>query len=407
MIIKVNGGTLVANASNVQRDVLRMLVKLDPMRTPLLNWLILQNKKSKPVISPYGKFEWFRRNYVPSSFALGGTAITPSSSTWSLTSGSFVNTTVGGDFIGTVQVGDLVLVNLATDGYTVLKVNSNNGTTVVLGLVDASVQTTQGSRTILANSIIRTLGQVLYDGHGRLNYVSVQEENVFNYLKEFAYYVETVGRQQAGEYYTDGMTHAERVAQRFIEAKLEVERYLWFATLRTALSSGNNQATFGFGLEAQISTLQTYSTLTETTFRGMLKDAFKYGSGKKILYGGANLINDIEVIMNNKYTVMQNTPTSDFFKQFGLVAQSYATFSGLLTIVWNPIFDNDREGDGFILDEEQVILRYMADDERGSRKMRVRDNVGIGYEDKKVTEILFDVGIQVNDERTCTKIKKV
>lgn len=401
--IKVNGGVLVPNVSNVQPDVLKMLVKLDPMRTPLLDWLILSNKTSKVVTSPYGKFEWFKRAFVPHIFNVGGTAITPTSQIWTL---SATNITNFSELAGVLQANDLVLVRIS-GGYHILRVDSNNGTNVVLKVVDSSQQSGV-TGAIEANSIIRTMGQLLYDGHGRLDYISVQEENVYNYLKEFVYYVETTGRQQAGQYFTDGMSHAERVAQKFIEAKLEIERYLWFATLRGALSStnGNNQATFGYGIDAQISTAVSYSTaMTETVWRNALKTAFKYGSGKKIAYLGADLMDDVERFMQNYYEINQ-TGSSSLFNEIGLTAKSYRTFSGVITLVWNPIFDGDRVGNGYVLDEEQVLLRYMADDERGSRKLRVRDNVGIGYEDKKVTEILADVGVMIKDERTCLKLIK-
>lgn len=403
MSIKVNGGVLVPNASNVQPDVLKMLVKLDPMRTPLLDWLILSNKNSKPVINPYGKFEWFRRAFVPHTFTVGASNISGSSGVWNITAGSMAGGNT--DIIGVLQVGDLVLCKIS-GGYHILKVASNNGTTVVLNLTDSTQQSGIQNSAIEANSTIRTMGQLLYDGHGRLNYVSVQEENVYNYLKEFAYYVETTGRQQAGEYFTDGMSHAERVAQKFIEAKLEIERYLWFATLRSALSSGNNQATLGYGLDSQITTATVYSSaMVEATWRNVLKQAMKYGSGKKIAYLGADLIDNVEGFMQDYYEVTQSGASS-LFNEIGLSAKTYRTFGGIVTLVWNPLFDEDRAGNGYILDEEQVVLRYMADDERGSRKLRVRDNVGIGYEDKKVTEILADVGVMIKDERTCHKIIK-
>ena len=400
-VITSNGGVLVPAASNVKPDVLKMLVKLDPMRTPLLNYLFLSNKRSKVVTSPYGKFEWFRRAFVPHIFSVS-TAVTGSSGTWSL---SNTNVVEFNDLKATVQVNDLMLAKIGSN-YHVLKVNSISGTNVVLGIVDSTQQGGIGSSSISANSKLRTMGQLLYDGHGRLNYVSVQEENVFNYLKEFAYYVETTGRQQAGEYFTDGMTHAERVAQKFIEAKLEIERYLWFATLRSNLTSGNNAATLGLGIDAQLTRFFSYTgNMTESTFRGILKDAMQYGSGKKILYAGADLMNDIETFLQNYYRVVQ-TDASRLFAQVGLSATAFATFGGVVTLVWNPLFDGDRTGYGYILDEEHVILRYMADDERGSRKLRVRDDVGIGYEDKRVTEILADVGVQVLDDRTCFKIIK-
>lgn len=406
-IIKQGFGSGIPAPSNVKPDVLKMLVKLDPYRTPLLNWLMLSNKNSKPVYSAYGKFDWFKQDFVPHTFRLGSAAITYSSG-WSFTSASFANGTEWSHFVNTVQVDDLILVKTAAQ-YVVAKITSNNGTTVVANLVDGTLQSGQGA-AIVADSYIRTMGRVLYDGHARGNYkyVSVQEELASNYLKEFLWYVDTAGRQQAAEYFTDGMTHSERVAQKFIEAKLEIERYLWFATLQGAVTSGNTYATYGVGALAQISNTVSYSSaFTENNLRTAIKTAMRYGSGKKVLFAGEDLMNDIETFLQDKYQLIEpQTSASSLFKEVGLTTQSFRTFGGVTTLVWLPIFDADRVGDGAILDEEQVMLRYMADDERGSRKLRVRDRVELQDSDIKSTEILADVGIQITDPRGSIKIVK-
>lgn len=403
--IKQGFGSGIPLSSNVKPDVLKMLVKLDPYRTPLLNWLMLSNKNSKPVYSAYGKFDWFKRGFVPHVFKVASAGVTYSSG-WSFTSASFANPTEWTHFVNVVQVDDLILVKTAAQ-YVVAKINSNNGTTVTAGLVDGGLQSGQGAN-IVGDTYIRTMGRVLYDGHSRgtYKYVSVQEELASNYLKEFLWYVDTAGRQQAAEYFTDGMTHAERVAQKFIEAKLEIERYLWFATLQGAVTSGNTYATYGVGALSQISNTLSYtSSFSEGNLREAIKTAMRYGSGKKVLFAGEDLMNDIEVFLQSKYQLVEpQTAASSIFKEVGLTAQSFRTFGGITTLIWLPIFDADRVGDGVILDEEQVILRYMADDERGSRKLRVRDRVELQDADIKSTEILADVGIQITDPRGSIKI---
>ena len=81
-------------------------------------------------------------------------------------------------------------------------------------------------------------------------------------------------------------------------------------------------------------------------------------------------------------------------------------FSGTVTLVWNPVLDGNATYSGYTIDEENVMLRHMANDEKGSRKFRIRSNTQNPDINGSETEILSDVGLQVEHECTHGKLYK-
>jgi hypothetical protein len=62
---------------------------------------------------------------------------------------------------------------------------------------------------------------------------------------------------------------------------------------------------------------------------------------------------------------------------------------------------------GYTLDEENISLRHMNDDDKGSRKSRIRTNTQDPDVDGLETEILFDVGLQCEKETESGILYKV
>jgi len=58
---------------------------------------------------------------------------------------------------------------------------------------------------------------------------------------------------------------------------------------------------------------------------------------------------------------------------------------------------------GLVLDagEDNVKLRYMANDDKGSRKFRYEQGVETPGVDGKDDQVMMDVGIQITNEETC------
>ncbi len=386
-------GTEAAVSSNVKRDIDTMMKIIEPYQTPLFSWLFLQDRNSSKVTSRYAKYEWYEKEFLPHLEQLVS----------SVTESSGLTFTISSDLasIDQFNVNDIVLFEENDEmGY----VESINATTLVIQHIDGSSTLSSLSDT---DHFLRIIGKRVFEYHGRLEARTVKEVQKFNYLNEFPAYITTSGRYEAGEAYTDGTSHDELVEQRFRELKKEIEHYMWFAQSKGYVTSGNERATWGEGVDGILSTnVNAYAgTLTETQFRNHIKGILKSGgSNRKLHFAGTEQMDDIEVFMNQKYSLMQNPKELSQFEEFGLVAKTYRMFSGIVSLIWNPLFDGKYENTGYTLDIENVKMRFMANDKKGSRKGRIRPNTQDNDKNGTETEILFDVGMQLEKEVTHGKL---
>lgn len=386
-------GTEKILSTNQKRDIDTMMRVIEPYQTPLFSWLFLQEKNQKVVTSRYAKYEWYEKEYLPhlEKLVAGVTAST------TLT---FTKTTHLAS-IDQFGVDDIVLMEETDEmGY----VTSNNGTTLVVAHIDGSSSLTSLTDT---NAYIRILGKRVYEYHGRLSAKIVQEVQRENYLTEFPAYITTSGRYEAGEAYTDGTTHDELVEQRYKEMKKEIEHFLWFSQSKGSHASGNERTTWGEGVDGILSTnVNSYGgTLTESVWRNHIKTVLATGgSNRKLHFAGTEQMDDIEIFMANNYTLMQTPKDLSEFAEFGLVAKTYRMFSGIVSLIWNPMFDGKYTNYGYTLDAENVKMRFMANDKKGSRKGRIRPNTQDNDKNGTETEILFDLGLQLEKETTHGKL---
>ena len=386
-------GTDAIVESNVKRDIDTMMKIIEPYQTPLFSWLFLQDRNSSKVTSRYAKYEWYEKEFLPHLEKLVA-AVTESSGL------TFTKTTHLAS-IDQFNVNDIVLFEENDEmGY----VESINATTLVIQHIDGSSTLSDLADT---DHYLRIIGKRVFEYHGRLEARTVKEVQKYNYLNEFPAYITTSGRYEAGEAYTDGTSHDELVEQRFRELKKEIEHYLWFAQSKGYVTSSNERATWGEGVDGILSTnVNAYAgALTETQFRNHIKGVLKSGgTNRKLHFAGTEQMDDIEVFMNQKYQLQQNPKELSQFEEFGLVAKTYRMFSGIVSLIWNPLFDGKYENTGYTLDIENVKMRFMANDKKGSRKGRIRPNTQDNDKNGTETEILFDVGLQLEKEVTHGKL---
>lgn len=385
-------GTEALLSTNVKPDVEQVLKVLEPYRKPFSSWLFLNKRKSKVVNSQYAKFEWFEQHFYPH--------LTNVTAAISLTGATLIlsASNVGNKDI--FNLYDTVIIDETSQMAYVSSVTGGGGADIILTHMDGS-----SSLTALTSGTgnIRIIGTRVFGYHGRIESKQLQEVNVYNYLNEFVRYVKTDGRQEAGQAYTDGEDHTGRVQRKIKEMQLEIERYFWWANNRGYATSGNTRTTYGYGIDGYLSTnVEPYTgAVTEDGFRGYLRTVMMKGSGKKVHFANSYQMEDIEKFINDKYTIMQAPKEMSTFAEFGATAKTFRIFSGTVTLVWDPVLDdtNGTKGAGYTLDEENVLMRYMAPDKVGSRKMSVRTTTDPDVRGTE-TEILFDVGIELDHEST-------
>lgn len=381
-----------AVALNLLPDIEKVLVKTKPYQTPLLNLLWFSGRPAKEVTSQLGKFEWFERGFMPHQ-TTNKAAITASGTPASLTL-----TPSNTNDLTIFNVDDIVLIE-ETD--QMAYVSSRTTSQVVLTHIDGatnlvSIQN-EGMYFKIIGSRVNEYGGV----RGGMRNAEVAMEN---YLNIFSDSVASTGRFQAGKNWTDGVDHASLVAQRIEELKLQIERYFLFAPVKGYATSGNYRVTWGHGFLGRIqSNVNSYSpTLDEDLFDDHLKEVFAKGGSRKLHMCGSNQLVEINKFVKTRYELNPNPVTNIY----GVNLKEYVTPFGIVDILWNPMLDGKFANYGFTIDVEKIRLRYMANDDKGSRAFRIEEDVETPGVDGKSDKLLSDVGIEIQEE-ACHGILKM
>jgi hypothetical protein len=364
-------------AANQMPDIDRMLYLLEPYQTPLMQKLFFGKGKSEKCINANGKFEWFEDELVPHQTTIsnitGGAA-------------SEDNITVGST--NPFNEGDVFLIE---DTEQLIYVDS-----VASNLID--ITTLNGDIiTACTTGYIRKVGSRNHEFDVARPAQMTKEIAKFNYCTIFSETVTTSGRYQAGEKYTGGKSHAEQVQKKILEMKLTYERNFWFSTLAySGTISTNYRFTFGEGVLSRVSTnkIQYTGVLSEAVWDDFLKTVFtaKGSSNNKDVYVGGNVLAAISKFVKDKYREASIT------KEYGVDITTYITGFGRINVIWNPLFEGKFQNYAFAIDPKNIKMRYMADDDKGSRKFRIEENVQTPGTDGKSTKILSDLGVQIANE---------
>ena len=228
-VIRGAVGTGALLAANVKPDIDQVLKVLEPYQYPFTTWLMFINKKSKEVKNKYGKFEWFEKAFVPHQTQVS--AAVSESSGLTFTASNL-------DSVDFFNVGDIILIEETGEVGYVANSGTTLGTTIVVQHIDGSSTLTDITEV---DSWVKVIGSDNYEYTATSGRVAVinKEVNTYNYLNIFNKYVTTSGREEAGEAWTDGLSHDELVEQTIKELRLEAERYLMFAPERGFKTSGH------------------------------------------------------------------------------------------------------------------------------------------------------------------------
>jgi hypothetical protein len=368
-------------------EVIRVL---KPYQTPLLQWLWFMNLPSREVKNAYGKFSWFENEFFPHQTQIT-TAIT-ASTTLTLTPAN----------VGSISIfneDDIVLIEDTEELAYVSAVSA--GTSVTLTHIDGSTELSDVDTT---ETYLKIIGSRNSEYGSARTAMTTKEVEKYNYLNIFSESIATSGRAQAGEAYSDGMTHDELVEKRIEELKLQIERYFLFAPAQGYATTGNYRTTWGHGLLGRItSNVNTYSSsLTESVFDAHLKEIFQKGSNRKLHICGSNQLAEINDFIKDRYEINENPE----HKQYGIHVKEYITPFGLVDIMWDPVMDGKFVDFGFPVDADKLRLRYMAEDKKGPRKFRLEEHVETPGVDGTTTKILFDVGMELHNEECHGILKK-
>ena len=261
-----------------------------------------------------------------------------------------------------------------------------------------------GTITAAATGTIRKIGTLDHEYAGTRTAVSTQPIQVSNYLTKFNESVGMTGRQQASKTYTNGMSFKDQIDKKVDEMKLLYENNFKFATqsgVKTVTGADGNtyNATYGKGLQGMITTnVHTYTTLTEPIIDAFLATIFSTGgSGVKDLYQGVNQSLAFAKIIKDKIMV----PGETIVEKYGTKLTRYVMTQGTLNLVWDPTMNGQYIDWGFAVDpdaKKPLKMRFMSDDDKGSRKFRIEKHVETPGTDGRLDKFLADIGIQVPNQ---------
>ena len=361
-------------AANQMPDIDRMLYLEKPIQSPLFQFLYFNDKlPAEQVINENGKFSWFEDKYVPhyttvSSAVTGGA----SADNISVADGTWINE---GDVLWNQNTDDLVYVD-----------------SIASSEVDITDLAGSTFSTMPVGSYLFKIGSRNHEMATARTAVSTKEEEKTNYVEIHSESVTQSGRKQAGENYTNGKTFDDEVRKKIAEMKEEVERNFWFSSgSGTVTVSTDYRHTYNKGVKGFISTnaVEYNGSITEDALDDFLYQSFAKGGNEKEFIMGGSLLKGVAKLLKAKY---QETSV---VTKYGINLQQYQTNFGLANIIWNPNFVGPEADNGYLIDLENLKMRYMSNDKKGSRKFRIEEGVETPGTDGLTTKLLMDVGIEV------------
>ena len=381
--------SISALAANQMPDNDRVLYLLEPYQYPLFQKLYFsEGHKAKPVVNDRGLFSWFEDELYPRFTTV--TNMTGTSAT--------DNTNVIGAQI--FMVNDIVLFEQTLQ---MAFVTVASGTQTTFSTMDGT-----SVLTAVTGGVVRKIGVLDHEFAALRTAVSTQEVQVSNYLTKFNESVTMTGRQDASEQWTDGKNFKDELQKKIREMKLLFESSFKFSnssgtkTVTDTVNGGSQRATWGQGFLGFVTTNKvSYTTLTEDVLDDFFGRTLNTGgSNRKTVYSGYNVMITAGKLIKQKYAI----DPKPFTTEYGVDLTRYHITGGIIDLVWDPNMDNVFADYMFLCDfnapKKAIIMRYMADDHKGSRKFRVESDVEVKGTDGRWDKILADIGIEIPNQET-------
>ena len=368
-----------SNPANQKVDVFETLMVLAPVNTPVMQHLFMGNYPAKEVIAPNGKFSWMEKTYLD-HYTVTTQAINHSNDSITVTEQNVEDVSI-------FNIDDLVL---ADTNDTLFYVASISGTDVTLKTVDGSQ-----APDIPADVNLTIIASVRAEDATQRPAMAKKVVEEYNYLTIMDSTVAVTGREEAGGHYTDGMTLAERIAERQTEMKLQFERLALLSPKSGVIATSNDMIkSFGKGLLGFINTNVASGNLTESLLDNFFKEVGSKGSHERNFYMGSDLFYGVQSLIKEKIGSLPQFTTNEY----GVDVATYYYGPLRINLILDPVLSENRSNWGFAVQPDKIIGRFMANDNKGSRKFRIELNTETPGADYTQARLLSDLGIQVMNE---------
>jgi hypothetical protein len=341
-------------------DVIHLL---DPNMAPLTA-LTMKLRKAH-CTSP--KVEWLEDEYLPTTVTSSGTTIT--------TAVSLVLTTGGG---GNIRVND-VLKSLESG--EVLHVTAVTTDTLTVTRAIGSTAAVQYATA----KIFLIIGNANAEGASGRTLKTTTKTAVFNYTQIFRWpYGSTRTTTQSQLYGGDDLAFQAKKAG--LEHRIQIERAFLFGERKEDVSGATPLRFTGGIIEKITSNTGVLTTPTLDTFETELRDAFRYGPAKKIMFASRLWISGLNKLATS--SLIQTIPSTT---SFPLALVEYVSGHGKLYIVTHNLLEgtggNNQAylGWSLILDMDSLFYRYLQ-----GADTHIKPNIQANDEDARKDEYLSE-----------------
>lgn len=244
------------------------------------------------------------------------------------------------------------------------------------------------------------IGNVNEENAASRNVNTTRSAKETNYTQIFRTTIAVSGTESKANLY-GGPDLTYQRAKKGTEHLLDIERAFWFSQ-KKASTGGNSLAMRSTGgilefIESGGSYIQDQDgILTAPDFNTFLREGFTYGSPKKTLFCGGNILSAISEFASGKLQTKSGETT------YGLAIREYITPFGIINIVHNPLFVEDYAGYAFLMDMDSVRYRFLND-----RDTKLKTNIQANDVDGIVDEYLTECGLERKQAPTCALLKNV
>jgi Family of unknown function (DUF5309) len=369
------------NVSNNPIDMADEILELEPDQAPFVTLL----KRLRKVKSTNPKFQWQEGLSMPWLTTLSASA-TNVATALGVTQDIFRV----GDVVRITTTGEAILVTATATGAITATRGLGSGTGSAAGAI-AAVSAANASELFIvgnANAEGATLREIK---HPQLN-------AQFNYTEIFRTPFGVTGTEDATEHY--GGDERARLRAKFgLEHVRNIERSFWFGARDI---KNVNQRTTGGVVEFLASNVTpAVGTLTEAAWKTFLKQGFRYGSARKVLFASPTVKVAIDGFPLS--AARMNDPGSGNNK-WGIDVVTYYSSQGVVDVVMHRSWNDSATygGFAFLIDPDNVAYHYLE-----GRDTMLRPNVQAPDYDGFKDEYLTECGLSLANEATHAMLKGV
>jgi hypothetical protein len=326
------------------------------------------------------EFKWRNLDLFPDTVTVNGT-INNAATTLVLTDST------------ALRVGDVLFDPTTLERFPVT-VQAGGGTDVTISRAKTSGQV--AADTITSGEVLYIIGNALEEGNSGRDPISVQETTLTNYTQMVETSFEITGTEERS---TDRgekkMQELRRVE--LINHKSKLERIIIFGEKTTATVTKIKRNTNG--LLKQITTNvfnHGAGVPSQDDFEGYLQDAFKYGSGDKVLICPPNWI----TVINS--WARADLHVSNLLSKYGVKVMDYVSAHGNISLV------RSHSLAGTIFSKYAVLLdkAFVKLVALGSNSMYwIRPDVQVKKKDARQDQYYSEFGVRVDMEQSCAVFK--